>query len=342
MFKSFKAISEFKVEKAKELYQQFNVWSKLKDAYLQVMSSLDQVAATFARQYALVQQTEYDSEGHLNDVTSADRQTVPYDALASAKVSIAQAKADLWAISPEAGDVVIPVTVPEITETVQDIRVSNLSVCARVDGVLYGGRLNVWNSGISFDEDGHYTNSILDVKWIDLVRGAPTLYIPRARIAGNVYCVTRSDDYRLKGPGTTVYAGGVAVEWKFTNAGDGYYLEIIYNKSQTGPTPITGPLQKIKGILKVGPVPLSDNKTLREVLQVNPSYSVENLGQSWDFTGSESPVNLGAGNVNIYAPSFDYAPKQMVITGSVDPMSAFELLKSKVPFEEAMDLLSEG
>lgn len=105
MYFNFKDLSDLRETSTKQLTD-FSVWAQLTSFASQWQSIIASVSKSYAQVYALVQQSQYDKDGNIQDVTSKGRLTVPEDVLAQARANLIALKAQMANCSKPAPSVI--------------------------------------------------------------------------------------------------------------------------------------------------------------------------------------------------------------------------------------------
>lgn len=115
-FKNFSHLNEFIATTANVADKLNSIISACQQGLTQ-LSSIKQISDAYARQYSLVQQIQYDADGNIQDVTSADRLSVPNTVIDNAKDAINKCSLAIKRISPvDLGSTVAQLTIHPVAK----------------------------------------------------------------------------------------------------------------------------------------------------------------------------------------------------------------------------------
>lgn len=115
-FKNFSHLNEFIATTSGVADKLNSIISACQQGVTQ-LSSIKQISDAYARQYSLVQQIQYDADGNIQDVTSADRLSVPNTVIENAKDAVNKCSLAIKRIKQvDLGSVVAQLTIQPVAK----------------------------------------------------------------------------------------------------------------------------------------------------------------------------------------------------------------------------------
>lgn len=322
MYFNFKGLSDLREASTKQLTD-FSVWAQLTSFASQWQSITASVSKSYAQVYALVQQSQYDKDGNIQDVTSQGRLTVPEDVLA-------QARANLIALKSQMANCAKPAP-SYIKGKVVSGDASNLAV-KTVDLVVYGHEGTGW-AILRVDFLAH-TITNLSTSSVTLAAALGTDQNPRIAVAffgdeGGTLYTSNKLEYALS---------------RHVGLGNGFSLKMgaVVNRQGTGPsgkvtTNLIFETSAGQNLTFVFPYAFNNvlnggESKLGGVVTVSPFDSVGYLP-----VNSEVENEVVKGISALQTPHFAAVGE---VTGEIESDDIFTSLLDTIPVDEAIQALT--